>query len=105
MEGYYPPTIRDGLELPPEAVWMFSVTSLLILALFIAAAVMLNRKHGGKSQRGMSVPPIPQRAEYDSSLSPDERSFELEWIEGLMAAPAYGERTPGDEKRAEETDR
>lgn len=105
MEGYYPPTIVDGVELPPEAVWMFSVTSLLILGLFIAAAVMLNRKYGGESQRGVNVPPIPQRAEYDSSLSPDERSFELEWIEGLMAAPAYGERASDGEKRTEGTDR
>lgn len=101
----YPPTLVDGVELAPESVWMLSITSLLVLAFFVAAAVLIHRKYGGESQRGLNVPPIPQRAEYDSSLTPDERRFELELMEDLMRAPAYGEAPSKDLRRSEETDR
>lgn len=105
MEGYYPPTIVDGIEMAPESVWMLAVTSLMILAFFVVAAVIIHRKYGGESQRGLNVPPIPQRVEYDSSLSPDERRFELELMEDLMRAPAYGEASAKDLSRPEDTDR
>lgn len=105
MEDYYPPTIMDGIEMTPESVWLLSVTSLMILAFFVVAAVIIYRKYGGESQRGLNVPPIPQRVEYDSSLTPDERRLELELMEDLMRAPAYGELPSRDEKSAGETER
>lgn len=90
-----------AIDLDPEQlswsnVFALVTFSLLFLVVMVLLAIMLwksvSRSVAIRNEKPPHrIPPIPMAAEYDRNLSIQERAQELEWIEDLMAKPAFGE--------------
>jgi len=87
------PLIQEqaGGTLSPEFLWALGVSLLLILAVVTVSLRIFFGRLREFQELTQSITSAPRASEFDFDLSPLQRSEELYWIEGLMAAPAYGE--------------
>lgn len=85
--------------LSPEGLWLSAVVAALVLFGFAAAALTIYRRTERSVGLFDAVRPVPQRSEYDRSLTSQQRLEELHWLEGLMATPSYGEGSEGQSSR------